>query len=108
MRQHECNLYAGLGYVIGYNFTALHASVRKVRSCLGWLPVNLVSHIAQLFIVSDQPLYQKLADEALLREAFDDDRYHLSANIHPLPRTNAESRYSEADDVFNLWFMVVL
>ena len=55
-----------------------------------------------------QPLYQKLADEAILREAFDDDRFRLTGKIHPLPRTIAESRYSEEDDVFNLWFMVVL
>ena len=28
MRPEECSLYAGIGYVIGYNFTALHAAVR--------------------------------------------------------------------------------
>ena len=39
MRRDECDLYAGLGYVIGYNFTALHASVRLDGSLLRQMSV---------------------------------------------------------------------
>jgi len=59
-------------------------------------------------LLSPQPLYQKLADEAIMREAFDDNSFRISASVHPLPQTKAESRYSQEDDIFNLWFMVVL
>ena len=43
-----------------------------------------------------------------MREAFDDNSFRISASVHPLPQTKAESRYSQEDDIFNLWFMVVL
>jgi hypothetical protein len=61
-----CDSYAGVGYVVNYNFTALHSAL----------------------------VYQTLADEALMREALlggDQNvaggEYSISATVHPLPIT---------------------
>lgn len=69
-----------IGYVLSYNFTALHVS----------------------------PLYQALADEALLRQALDSDDVSIQATIQPLPITKVEQSYGEAEDAFTAWFLIVL
>jgi ATP-binding cassette subfamily A (ABC1) protein 3 len=76
----DCYRLGGIGYVIQYNFTALHVS----------------------------PLYQVLADEALVREAKNDTGFNIQCTIAPLPITRIEDTYSAAEDAFTVWFLVVL
>merc|ERR1712176_586877 len=76
----DCRFHAGIGYNIQYNYTAIHAA----------------------------PLYQKLADEAIVREAISDDEFKINTVIHPLPITDAEEKLGEADDAFTAWFLIVL
>lgn len=76
----DCEAYAGIGYVIQYNFTAIHAA----------------------------PLYQKLADEAIVREAIGDSEFKIQSMIHPLPITFVEENIGQADDAFPAWFLIVL
>lgn len=75
-----CSDFAGIGYLISYNYTALHAA----------------------------PLYQVLADEALVREALSEPNFNIQCTIDPLPITEVESNYTEADKSFYAWFLVVL
>lgn len=76
----DCQKHAGIGYLIQYNYTALHAA----------------------------PLYQKLADEAIVREAIADDEFKIQTVIHPFPVTSAEENLGEADDAFTAWFLIIL
>jgi len=76
----ECDKFGGIGYVIQYNFTALHIS----------------------------PLYQVLADQALVREALKDPGYTIQCTIDPLPITKFEDNYSNTIDVSYVWFLIVL
>jgi ATP-binding cassette subfamily A (ABC1) protein 3 len=78
--EQECLNYAGLGYVIQYNFTAVHVA----------------------------PLFQRLADEALVREALDDSDFTIKTTIDPLPITDFESGLGGADDAFSAWFLIIL
>jgi ATP-binding cassette subfamily A (ABC1) protein 3 len=75
----DCYRLGGIGYVIQYNFTALHVS----------------------------PLYQALADEALVREAKNDTGFNIQCTIAPLPRTRIEDKWDQADDAMTAWFLVV-
>jgi len=75
-----CRSYAGIGYLIQYNYTALHAA----------------------------PLYQKLADEAIVREATGDAEFKIQSVIHPLPITTSEDDIGNADDAFTAWFLIIL
>lgn len=74
-----CEYLQGIGYVVNYNFTSIHAS----------------------------PLYQALADQAILREALDDNAYTITATIHPLPITARENSFGKAEDAFFAWFLLV-
>ena len=76
----ECENYAGIGYVLQYNFTAVHVA----------------------------PLYQTVADEAIVREALDDDEFKINTVIHPLPQTFVEESLGAADDAFSAWFLIIL
>jgi hypothetical protein len=76
----DCLDFGGIGYVIQYNFTALHVA----------------------------PLYQALADEALVREALGNANFNVECTIAPLPITKNEESFGEAEDAFNAWFLVVL
>ena len=75
-----CEQYGGVGYVVNYNYTALHASL----------------------------VYQALADEALMREATSDGELTISATVQPLPLTEAEVAYSKGENVFIAWFLIIL
>ena len=75
-----CERYGGVGYVVNYNYTALHASL----------------------------IYQALADEALMREAKNDGQLSISTTVHPLPLTDAEVAFAKSENVFSAWFLVVL
>jgi ATP-binding cassette subfamily A (ABC1) protein 1 len=75
-----CEPYGGVGYVVNYNYTALHASL----------------------------IYQALADEALMREATNDDELTISATVHPLPFTDAEVAIGKGEIASNVWFLVVV
>jgi ATP-binding cassette subfamily A (ABC1) protein 3 len=76
----ECDNYAGIGYVIRYNFTAMHATL----------------------------LYQTLADEAIVKEALNDKDFRIKTTIHPLPQSYIEVAIGKGDDAFSAWFLVVL
>lgn len=76
----DCRAQTGIGYLIQYNFTALHVA----------------------------PLYQKLADEAIVREAIADDEFKIKTVIHPLPITLQEENIGQADDAFTAWFLIIL
>jgi hypothetical protein len=75
-----CNRLGGIGYVIQYNYTALHVS----------------------------PLFQSLADEALVKRYLNTDNFTAQVTIAPLPTTKAEENIAESDDAFTAWFLVVL
>ena len=76
----DCDRFSGIGLVIDTNFTALHGSL----------------------------LYQSIADEAIIREALDDDSFGISATIHPLPLTDVENSFSQAEDSFSAWYVSLL
>jgi ABC-type multidrug transport system fused ATPase/permease subunit len=75
-----CTRFGGVGYVVQYNYTAVHVA----------------------------PLYQVLADEALVREALNDDNITIQLTIDPLPVTQVEDSYGAAQDATTAWFLVVL
>jgi ATP-binding cassette subfamily A (ABC1) protein 3 len=54
------------------------------------------------------PLYQTLADEALVRQALDTDAFNIQCTIQPLPITKVEDGFGAAEDAFTAWFLVVL
>lgn len=74
----DCDRFRGLGYVIQYNFTGLHTS----------------------------PLYQTLADQALVRYATNNPEFTITTTIAPLPITKSEEGYGQAEDVFLVWLLV--
>lgn len=76
----SCDDFGGVGVVIQYNYTALHAA----------------------------PLYQTLADEALARQALSSDNFTVGCTIDPLPFTAVEVKVSQSQDAFPAWFLVVL
>mmetsp|Transcript_43481 Transcript_43481/g.48976 ORF Transcript_43481/g.48976 Transcript_43481/m.48976 type:complete len:2055 (-) Transcript_43481:245-6409(-) len=76
----DCLARAGIGYVIQYNYTAIHAA----------------------------PLYQMLADEAIVREAIGDNEFKIQTVIHPLPITTVEDSFGEAENAFTAWFLIIL
>lgn len=76
----NCASFGGIGYVLSYNFTSLHVG----------------------------PLYQTLADEALVRQALDTDNFNIQVTIEPLPITTHEQKFGQAEDAFSAWFLVVL
>jgi ATP-binding cassette, subfamily A (ABC1), member 3 len=76
----ECQRFAGVGYLIQYNFSAFHIS----------------------------PTLQAVATEALARQALGVDEFSVQATIAALPLTKVESAISKSDDAFTAWFLVVL
>jgi hypothetical protein len=78
--QSDCLAFSGIGYIIQYNFTAIHVA----------------------------PLYQMLADEGIIREATGSLNFTIQTTIHPLPITNVEQNVGEADDAFTAWFLMIL
>jgi len=77
----QCEYYRGIAYVVSYNFTALHSSL----------------------------LYQAVADEAIVNEAMGgNDKYSITATVHPLPFTALEKNFNAAEDSFTTWFLIVL
>jgi hypothetical protein len=79
-----CERLSGLGFLIQYNFTALHAS----------------------------PLFQALADQTIVNqfraESGNAEDFVVDASIHPLPLTKLERGYSEAQDATSAWILVLL
>lgn len=80
----DCDRLAGLGYLIQYNFTALHSS----------------------------PLYQALVDQLLVNQYRADigsqTTFEVEASVHPLPFTKVEDGYTEAQDATSAWMLVLL
>ena len=54
------------------------------------------------------PLYQSLADQALVRYALNNPDFTITTTIAPLPITKAEEGFGQAEDVIFVWFLVVL
>ena len=79
-RVEDCQHHAGLGFIIQYNFSVLHSA----------------------------PLYQAIADEAIVRHVTNNQNFSIETSIAPLPNTIRESKASKADDAFTAWFLVVL
>ena len=61
----RCLGFTGIGYVIQYNYTALHVA----------------------------PLLQVLADEAIAREALNNSYFNIECTLDPLPVTSQEESY---------------
>eukprot|EP00522_Entomoneis_paludosa_P003197 CAMPEP_0172465378 /NCGR_PEP_ID=MMETSP1065-20121228/53328_1 /TAXON_ID=265537 /ORGANISM="Amphiprora paludosa, Strain CCMP125" /LENGTH=1924 /DNA_ID=CAMNT_0013221897 /DNA_START=90 /DNA_END=5865 /DNA_ORIENTATION=+ len=76
----SCERFGGVGYTIAYNYTSLHVS----------------------------PLFQGLADEALVRNYLDSDDFSASVTIDPMPITKVESGFGAAEDATATWLLVVL
>jgi len=74
----DCERYGGIGYVIQYNFTALHASV----------------------------MYENIANEALVRHGTGNPNFKVETTIAPLPLTNTEESIGAGEDAFAVWFLV--
>lgn len=74
----DCVRYGGVGYVIQYNYTALHAAL----------------------------MFEALANEALVRHATDNLEFTVEATIAPLPITNVEKKIGAGEDAFAVWFLV--
>jgi ATP-binding cassette, subfamily A (ABC1), member 3 len=75
----DCFRFRGYGYVIQYNFTGIHVG----------------------------PLFQSLADQALLRYAINDREITISTTIAPLPITQFEEGIGAAEDLVLVWFMIL-
>mmetsp|Transcript_10049 Transcript_10049/g.22007 ORF Transcript_10049/g.22007 Transcript_10049/m.22007 type:complete len:1232 (-) Transcript_10049:333-4028(-) len=75
-----CDRFGGVGYTISYNYTAFHVS----------------------------PLFQALADEALVRNYFGNDEFSSKVTIDPMPITKVESGLGAAEDATSTWLLVVL
>lgn len=76
----DCQNFQGVGFVVQYNFTGLHTG----------------------------PLYQSLADQALARYASNDPAIVIKTTIAPLPITQLETSFGQAEDAFLAWFLVSL
>lgn len=76
----SCNRFGGVGYTLQYNFTALHSAV----------------------------LYEKLANEALVRHATTNPDFTVETTIAPLPTTAVESNIGAGENGFLVWFLVSL
>jgi ATP-binding cassette, subfamily A (ABC1), member 3 len=79
-RIEDCKHHAGLGFIVQYNFSAIHAA----------------------------PLYQALADEAIVRHATGIQNFSIVTTIAPLPLTSKEAIVTKGEDAFTAWFLVVL
>lgn len=79
-RQEDCKYYGGIGFVIQYNFTALHVA----------------------------PIYQAIADEAIVRHVTGNPNFAIEGTIAPLPVTLKEESYAKPANTFAAWFLVVL
>jgi hypothetical protein len=74
----NCSRFGGVGYVVQYNFTALHAAL----------------------------MYETLATEGIVRHATNNQDVVVEATVAPLPITAVESSIGEAEDAFLVWFLV--
>ena len=75
-----CARFVGIGYTIQYNYTALHVS----------------------------PLFQGLADEAIVRSFRENPDFSASVVLDPLPITQVESGFGESADSTATWTLMVL
>jgi hypothetical protein len=76
----DCARFGGVGYVIQYNFTAVHSSL----------------------------VYETLANEALVRFATNNPDFEVETTIAPLPVTAVESNIGAGEDALFAWFLVSL
>jgi ATP-binding cassette, subfamily A (ABC1), member 3 len=73
-------LQDGYGYVVQYNHTSLHGA----------------------------PLFQTLADQALMRRAVGNPEAKITTTIAPLPITPLEEGLGEADDTTITWLLIMI
>eukprot|EP00594_Rhizosolenia_setigera_P014554 CAMPEP_0178972746 /NCGR_PEP_ID=MMETSP0789-20121207/21232_1 /TAXON_ID=3005 /ORGANISM="Rhizosolenia setigera, Strain CCMP 1694" /LENGTH=1341 /DNA_ID=CAMNT_0020660323 /DNA_START=1119 /DNA_END=5142 /DNA_ORIENTATION=+ len=76
--QEQCLQYNGVNYIVSTNFTSYHATV----------------------------VYQALADEAIINAVLEDD-VSISVTIHPLPFTEPEKEYLQAEKGIIGWFLMM-
>jgi hypothetical protein len=76
----DCTQFSGMGYVIQYNYTAVHAAL----------------------------LYEALATEGIVRHSTNEQDVVVEATIAPLPFTARESGIGKANNAFLVWFLVSL
>lgn len=74
----DCSKFSGVGYVIQYNYTALHSAL----------------------------LYENVANEALVRHSTSNDNFKVETTIYPFPVTANEKRISAGENAFVTWFLV--
>ena len=74
----DCRKFGGIGYVIQYNFTSLHAAL----------------------------MYEAIANEALVRFATGSPDFKVQMTIAPLPVTSLENGIGAGEDAFTVWFLV--
>jgi hypothetical protein len=76
--ERDCERLRGTGFLIQYNFTGLHTA----------------------------PLFQALADQALIRYATNNPGFVIKTSISPLPTTDAEDKIARGQDSVMIWFLV--
>jgi ATP-binding cassette, subfamily A (ABC1), member 3 len=75
----DCSRFGGYGYVIQYNFSAVHIA----------------------------PLFQAIADQALVRYAIGNPNVIISTTIAPLPITSVEEGYGAEENLRVVWFLIM-
>jgi hypothetical protein len=76
--ERDCERLRGVGFLIQYNFTGLHTA----------------------------PLFQALADQALIRYATNKPDFVIKTSISPLPTTDIEDSFGRGEDSVMIWFLV--
>jgi hypothetical protein len=74
----DCSRFGGVGYVVQYNYTAVHSAL----------------------------LYESIANEALVRHAMNNPNFIVETTIAPLPVTAVERTIGAPENAFLVWFLV--
>jgi hypothetical protein len=74
----DCNRFNGVGYIVQYNYTALHAAL----------------------------LFEQIANEALARQGSKNMDIIVETTISPLPVTGVERSIGAGLNAFLAWFLV--
>jgi hypothetical protein len=74
----NCSRFGGVGYVVQYNYTAVHSAL----------------------------LYESMANEALVRHGTNNPNFIVETTIAPLPVTALERTIGAPENAFLVWFLV--
>ena len=103
--EEECDRFGGIGVVVSRRSRDIVFLRHFYLLCCSIPPQQIQYNFTALHV---SPLYQMLADEALVREALDVPDFNIECTIAPLPITKVEASFGEAEDAFNAWFLVIL